>query len=71
MLKGQGKISRREAFNFLPTRLQRENVVILDFSVTIRYVLPTRLQRVNAVIVRFWCNHQVCSAHEVAVIIRF
>ena len=25
MLKGEDKISRREAFNFFPTRLQREN----------------------------------------------
>ena len=29
------------------------NVVVSDFSATIRYVLPTRLQRANAVIIRF------------------
>ena len=50
MLKGQGKISRREALIFFPTRLQRENAMII-INVTIRYTLPTRLQRANAVII--------------------
>ena len=37
----------------LPTRLQRENAMIIEviiINVTFRYVLPTRLQRANAVI---------------------
>ena len=63
MLKGQGKISRREALFFFPTRLQRENEMII-INVTIRYVLPTRLQRANAVII-IKCNRQVYSTHEV------
>ena len=36
--------------NFFPTRLQRENAMII-INVTFRYVLPTRLQRANAVII--------------------
>ena len=44
MPKGQGKISRREALNFFPTRLQRENTMII-INVATRYILPTRLQR--------------------------
>ena len=63
MLKGQGKISRREALIFFPTRLQRENAMII-INVTFRYVLPTRLQRANAVII-IKCNRQVYSTHEV------
>ena len=50
MLKGQGKISRREALIFFPTRLQRENAMII-INVTIRYTLPTRLRTANAVII--------------------
>ena len=41
MLKGQGKISWKEALIFFPTRLQRENTMII-INVTIRYILPTR-----------------------------
>ena len=48
MLKGQDKISRREALIFFPTRLQRENAMI---NVTIRYTLPTKLRTANAVII--------------------
>ena len=65
MLKGQGKISRREALIFFPTKLQRETAMIIRYlptslrtgnaviiiNVTIRYVLPTRLQRENAMII--------------------
>ena len=50
MLKGQGKISRRETSIFIPTRLQRENAMII-INVTIRYTLPTRLRTANAVII--------------------
>ena len=50
MLKGQGKISRREALIFFPTRLQRENAMII-INVTIRYTLPTKLRTANAVII--------------------
>ena len=50
MLKGQGKISRREALIFFPTRLQRENAMII-INVTIRYTLPTSLRTANAVII--------------------
>ena len=50
MLKGQGKISRREALIFFPTRLQRENAMII-INVTIRYTLPTSLWTANAVII--------------------
>ena len=52
MLKGQGKISRREVLIFFPTRLQRENAMII-INVTFRYVLPLRLRRANAVIIYF------------------
>ena len=50
MLKGQGKISRGEALIFFPTRLQRENAMII-INVTIRYTLPTSLRTANAVII--------------------
>ena len=50
MLKGQGKISRREALIFFPTRLQRENAMII-INATIRYTLPTSLRTANAVII--------------------
>ena len=50
MPKGQGKISRREALNFFPTRLQRENTMII-INVATRYILPTRLQREIAMII--------------------
>ena len=50
MLKGQGKISRREALIFFPTRLQRENEMII-INVTIRYTLPTSLRTANAAII--------------------
>ena len=50
MLKGQGKISRREALIFFPTRLQRENAMII-INVTIGYTLPTSLRTANAVII--------------------
>ena len=50
MLKGQGKISRREALIFFPTRLQRENAMVI-INVTIRYTLPTKLRTANAVII--------------------
>ena len=50
MLKGQGKLWRREALFFFPTRLQRENTMII-IDVTIRYTLPTRLRTANAVII--------------------
>ena len=50
MPKGQGKISRREALNFFPTRLQRENTMIIINAAT-RYILPTRLQRETAMII--------------------
>ena len=50
MLKGQGKISRREALILFPTRLQRENAMI-TINVTIRYTLPTGLRTANAVII--------------------
>ena len=49
MLKGQGKIFRREAF-FFPRGLQRENAMII-INVTIRYTLPTSLRTANAVII--------------------
>ena len=49
MLKGQGKISRREALILFPTRLQRENAMIVN--VTIRYTLPTSLRTANTVII--------------------
>ena len=81
MLKGQGKISRREELIFFPTRLQRENAMII-INVTIRYTLPTRLRTANAVIIinvtiryvlptklqresAMISNLQVCSTHEV------
>ena len=51
MLKGQGKISRREALIFFPTRLQRENAAMIIINVTIRYTLPTKLRTANAVII--------------------
>ena len=50
MPKGQGKISRREALFFFPTRLQRENTMIIINAAT-RYILPTRLQRETAMII--------------------
>ena len=50
MPKGQSKISRREALNFFPTRLQRENTMII-INVATRYILPTRLQREIAMII--------------------
>ena len=62
MLKGQGKISGREAF-FFPTRLQRENAMII-INVTIRYTLSKSLRTANAVII-ITCNRQVYSTHEV------
>ena len=47
MIKGQGKISRRETLIFFPTR---ENAMII-INVTIRYTLPKSLRTVNAVII--------------------
>ena len=46
MLKGQGKISRREALIFFPTRLQREKAMII-INVTIRRL--SLIVRVNVV----------------------
>ena len=45
-LKGQGKISRREALI-----LQRENAAMIIINVTIRYTLPTKLRTANVVII--------------------
>ena len=50
MLKGHGKISRREALTFFATRLQRENAMII-INVTNRYTLPTSLRTANVVII--------------------
>ena len=50
MLKGQGKISRRETLIFFPTRLLRENAMII-INVTIRYTLLTRLRTANVEII--------------------
>ena len=79
MLKGEDKIVRRsrEAFNFLPTRLQRGNAVIIRFQCNHQYVLPTRLQRAEMQwLLNFSVTIRYCSTHEVtesrnAVIIRF
>ena len=63
ILKGWGKISRREALYIFLTRLQRENTMII-INVTIRYILSTKLQKWNCNDY-YQCNHQVYSTHEV------
>ena len=45
-----GQNFQERGINFFPTRLQRENAMII-INVTFRHVLPTRLRRANAVII--------------------
>ena len=45
-----GQNFQERGINFFPTRLQRENAMII-INVTIRYTLPTSLRTANAVII--------------------
>ena len=45
-----GQNFQERGINFFPTRLQRENAMII-INVTIRYTLPTKLRTANAVII--------------------
>ena len=45
-----GQNFQERGINFFPTRLQRENAMII-INVTIRYVLPTKLQRESTMII--------------------
>ena len=45
-----GQNFQKRGINFFPTRLQRENAMII-INATIRYTLPTSLRTANAVII--------------------